>query len=156
MGQSAGAVNSGCEEKASVAYWIKINYERKEYVIDLDRVCAFSSDPNGRIAFWLPDSAFPIVINPQNNIDAHQKVLAYIQNVSRLSFDSYWIKITYERKDYAINLKGISVFCCEPNGRISFWLPDGANEIIIHPQSNPEAYEIVSTYIKQATGYSLP
>lgn len=139
-----------------MAYWIKINYERKDYVIDLDRVCAFCYEPNGRIAFWLPDSAFPITINPQGYPEAHEKVSAYIQNVAGQSFDAYWVKITYERKDYAINLKGISSFCCEQNGRITFWLPEGSMPIVIHPQSNPDAYEKVIAYIKDATGYSLP
>ena len=139
-----------------MAYWIKISYERKEYVIDLDRVCAFAYEPNGRITFWLPDSAFPIVINPQGHSDAYQKVVTFLQNVTGQTFNAYWIKINYERNDYMINLHGISAFCCEQNGRITFWLPDGSVPIVIHPQSNVDAYEKIMNYIKNATGYSLP
>ncbi|MCL1466820.1 hypothetical protein [Argonema galeatum] len=139
-----------------MAYWIKINYERKEYVIDLDRVCTFSYELNGRITFWLPDSSFPIVINPQGHPEAHQKVLSYIQEATGHDFESYWVKIYYERNDYLINLKFISTFSCEQNGRITFWLPDNAMPIVIHPQTNLEAYEKVISYIKQITGYTLP
>ncbi|MFB2922293.1 hypothetical protein [Aerosakkonema funiforme] len=138
-----------------MAYWIKISYERKEYVIDLDRVCAFSYEPNSRITFWLPESAFPIVINPQGHPEAHQKVLAYIQATTGQNFESYWVKIHYERNDYLINLKYISAFQSEPNGRITFWLPDNAMPIVIHPQINREAYEKILNYIKQVTGYLL-
>lgn len=138
-----------------MTYWIKISYERKEYVIDLERVCAFAYETNGRLTFWLPDSAFPIVINPQGHPDAYQKVASYIQNVSGQTFNGYWVKITYERNDYVINLKGISTFCCEPNGRISFWLPDGSIPVVIHPQSNRDAYDKIISYIQHETGYSL-
>ncbi|HAZ45088.1 MAG TPA: hypothetical protein DDW76_17565 [Cyanobacteria bacterium UBA11369] len=136
--------------------WIKISYERNQYVIDLDRVSAFVSEQNGTLKFWLPDSGFPIVLNPQGNPEAHQKVLAYIEQVRGQIFDDYWIEINYERNTYLVNLKCISSFASEANGRITFWLPDGAIAIIINPQSNKEDYQKVINYIQRATGHSLP
>lgn len=139
-----------------MAYWIKISYDRKEYVIDLERVSAFAYEPNSRITFWLPDSAFPIVISPQAHPDAHQTLITFIEKVTGIAFEAYWVKIDYERNEYLINLKGISAFSYEQNGRITFWLPDGAIPIVINPQTNREAHEKVMNYIRQATGVSLP
>jgi hypothetical protein len=67
-----------------------------------------------------------------------------------------WIKITYERNDYVINLARIATFCRTPSGRISFAVPDSNITIVLNPQSNPEAYQQILDYIKKQTGYSLP
>ncbi|MEH2024820.1 hypothetical protein [Nostoc sp.] len=139
-----------------MAYWVKILYERREYVLNFERVHAFCYELNGRVTFWLPDSAIPIVINPQSNLEDYQKILDYLECVTRLELDhAHWVKIIYEKNEYVINLNCISSFCHEPNGRITFWLPDGTIPIIINPVSNPESYQKVVTYIKKATGYSL-
>lgn len=139
-----------------MAYWIKFSYDRKEYVVDLDRVGGFAYEPNARITFWLPDSSYPIVINPQGHPELHKTVLAYIQHVTEIAFEAYWVKIEYENKQLLINLKKIAAFSAEPNGRITFWLPEGALAIVIHPVTNLEAYEKIQNYIKQSTGISLP
>lgn len=137
-------------------YWVKIVYERKQFIVNFERVSAFCYEQNGRVTFWLPDSAIPIVVNPQTNIDDYQKILDYIQQVTGHSFeDAYWVKINYERSEYVINLTCISSFCYEANGRISFWLPDGTIPIIINPQSNPESYDKVAEYIQKRTGQSF-
>jgi hypothetical protein len=139
-----------------VAYWVKILYERKEYVINFDHVNAFCYESNGRITFWLPDSAIPIVINPQSNIEDYQKIIEYIKLVTGLEIDSaHWVKILYEKNEYVINLNCISSFCQESNGRITFWLPDGTIPIIINPVSNPESYQKVMQFVQETTGYSL-
>lgn len=139
-----------------MAYWVKINYEKKEYVVDFERVTAFCCEPNGRVTFWLPNSAIPIVIIPRNNQEDYQKILEYIERVNNSeSEDTYWVKIFYERNEYVINLKCISSFCHEKNGRITFWLPESSIPIIINPVSNPESYEKVLKYIHQTTGYTL-
>jgi hypothetical protein len=135
---------------------VKILYERKEYVVNFDRVNAFCYEKNGRVTFWLPDSAIPIVINPQSNLVDYQKVLEYLEHVTGLELDNaYWVKIIYEKSEYIINLTCISSFCQESNGRITFWLPDGTIPIIINPVSNPESYEKVLKFVQKATGYSL-
>lgn len=139
-----------------MAYWIKFNYDRKEYIVDLDRVSGFAYEPNARITFWLPDSAYPIVINPQAHPEVHRSLLTYIQHVTEIAFETYWVKIDYENKHFLINLKKIGAFSCEPNGRITFWLPDSTVPIVIHPSTNQEAYEKIQNYIKQSTGISLP
>ena len=139
-----------------MAYWVKILYERKEYVVNFDRVNAFCYEKNGRVTFWLPDSAIPIVINPQSNLEDYQKILDYLERVTGLEIDNaYWVKILYEKNEYVINLTCISSFCQEPNGRITFWLPDGTIPIVINPVSNPESYEKVLQYVQKQTGYSF-
>ena len=88
-----------------MAYWVKILYERKEYVINIERVNSFCYEQNGRVTFWLPDSAMPIVINPQSNLDDYQKILNYIGSVTGLELENaFWVKIIYERNEYVINL----------------------------------------------------
>jgi len=139
-----------------VAYWIKFSYDRKEYIVDLDRVSGFAHEPNSRITFWLPDSAYPIVINPQAHPELHKSLLTYIQQATDIAFETYWVKFDYEKKQFLVNLKKIGTFSYEPNGRITFWLPEGALAIIIHPDTNLEAYEKIQSYIKQSTGISLP
>jgi hypothetical protein len=135
---------------------VKILYERKEYVVNFDRVNAFCYEKNGRVTFWLPDCAIPVVINPQNNLPDYQKILQYIERVTGLDLDSaHWVKINYERNQYVINLNCISSFCQESNGRITFWLPDGTIPIIINPVSNPESYQKVLNFVQNTTGYSL-
>ncbi|AKG21033.1 hypothetical protein [Calothrix sp. 336/3] len=139
-----------------MAYWVKILYERNEYVVNFDCVNAFCYEQNGRVTFWLPDCAIPVVINPHSNKEDYQKILEYIaQATSNDQNSHYWVKIFYERNEYVINLNCISSFCSEPNGRITFWLPDGIIPIIIHPVANPESYEKVLNYINKTTGYSF-
>lgn len=138
-----------------MAYWEKILYDRNEYIVNFDRVTAFCSEPNSRITFWLPDNAIPIVINPQSNQKDYQKILEYTNKVTELREDAYWVKIFYEKNEYIINLTCISTFCSEPNGRITFWLPDSSIPIIIHPLSNPQSYQKVVDYIEKTTGYNV-
>lgn len=139
-----------------MAYWIKFSYDRKEYIVDLDRVSGFAYEPNARITFWLPDSAYPIVVNSQAHPEVHKSLLTYIQHVTEIAFEQHWVKIDYENKQYLINLKKIGAFSAEPNGRITFWLAEGALPIIIHPANSSETYAKVQNYIKQSTGLSLP
>ncbi|WP_414566804.1 MULTISPECIES: hypothetical protein [unclassified Anabaena] len=139
-----------------MAYWVKILYEKKEYVVNFDRVNAFCYEKNGRVTFWLPDCAIPIVINPQSNLDDYEKVLEYLEYVTGIELENaHWVKIIYEKNEYIINLTCISSFCQEPNNRITFWLPDGTIPIIINPVSNPESYEKVLKFVQKSTGYSL-
>jgi hypothetical protein len=139
-----------------VAYWIKINYERNEYVVDLDRLSAFACAPNGKITFWLPNSAIPIIINKQNNPEDYQQVLEYIQQVSAHSLAGSWIQVSYERNDYVIDLSRISSFCFSSSGRITFWLPDSSIPIIINEQKDQDTYQKLLDYIKRKTGHLLP
>lgn len=141
-----------------MSYWIKINYERSTYVIDLDSISAFSSDPeNKRITFWLPNSSQPIILNPQINTDAYIQVLEYLKKTTdRNYYEKSWIKINYDRKEFSIDLTRISTFICESNGRLTFWLPDSTTTIVIHPNSNAEAYQKIQDYINHTTGHSVP
>ncbi|MBD2021396.1 hypothetical protein H6F43_14545 [Leptolyngbya sp. FACHB-36] len=68
---------------------------------------------------------------------------------------AYWIKITYERNNYVIDLDRIPAFCQLPNGRISFALPDGSTTIVVNQQSDPDGYQLLVDYIEKQTGFSL-
>ena len=139
-----------------MAYWIRVNYERNEYVIDLDRLSAFACAPNGKITFWLPNSSIPIIINQQSNPEGYQQVLDYVQQVSAQSLSSSWVQVSYERDEYIIDLNRISSFCHSPSGRLTFWLPDSSIPIIINEQKDPDTYQKILDYIKRKTGHLLP
>ena len=138
-----------------MAYWIRINYDRKEYVVDLDRLTAFVCAPNGKITFWLPNSAIPIIINQQTDPEDYQQVFDYIQNVSAHSLSGSWLQVSYERNDYVIDLNRISSFCYSASGRLTFWLPDSSIPIIINEQKDPDTYQKLLDYIKRKTGHIL-
>ncbi|TVP60705.1 MAG: hypothetical protein EA343_16445 [Nodularia sp. (in: Bacteria)] len=139
-----------------MAYWVKILYDRKKYVVNFDRVNAFCFEKNGRLTFWLPDCAIPIVLNPQNNLEDYQKILEHLEYVTGLELENaQWVKIIYEQKEYIINLTCISSFSQEANGRITFWLPDITIPIIINPVTHAESYEKVLRFVQKSTGYSF-
>jgi len=137
-----------------VAYWIKINYERNEYVVDLDHISAFACAPNGKITFWLSDNAIPIIVTQQSNSDDYYKVFNYVQQISAHSLTASWFRIIYERSEYLIDLNRISNFCCA-SGKLKFWLPDSAIPIIINKHSDPDSYQKLLDYIQHKTGQSF-
>ncbi len=143
-----------------MAYWVKINYERSIYLIDLDSITAFSFQGNKRITFWLPNSSQPIILTKQACEDSYRLVLEYIKKksdiLSKKKTNEWWVQIIYDRDEWLINLNSISAFAYEGNGRITFWLPDSTEDIIINNNSNPEAYSKISKFIKQVIGHSLP
>lgn len=136
-------------------YWVRVNYERNEYVVDLDRLSAFACAPNGKITFWLPNSTLPVAINQQSDPDGYRQVLEYVQNVSSNSLSGSWIQVLYERNDYVIDLNRISSFCYSSTGRLTFWLPDCSIPIIINEQNDPDTFQKILDYIKRKTGHSL-
>ena len=140
-----------------VAYWSKFTYEKSTYIIDLDTISAFSSElDNKRVTFWLPNSSLPIILNPQGNQEAYKQVLDYLKKTIDRNSKGSWIKINYDRKEFAIDLSRISSFICEQNGRlISFCLPDSANNIILMREGNSDDYQKILDYIKNTTGHSL-
>ncbi|GAX36254.1 hypothetical protein [Nodularia sp. NIES-3585] len=139
-----------------MAYWVKILYDRKKYIVNFDRVNTFCFEKNGRVTFWLPDCAIPIVLNPQNNLEDYQKIVEHLEYVTGLELENaQWLKIIYEQKEYIINLTCISSFSQEANGRITFWLPDITIPIIINSVSHPESYQKVLKFVQKSTGYSF-
>ncbi len=66
-----------------------------------------------------------------------------------------WIKFIYERNTYVVELNRISSFALAENGRLIFWLPNEKVQIVIHPQTNPDAYQQILDYIEMTTGQSL-
>ncbi|MFP4124802.1 hypothetical protein [Coleofasciculus sp.] len=138
-----------------MAYWIQIDYERSDYVIDLDRISAFACAPNGKITFWLPNSAHQIIINQQGDPEGYHQVLEYIKQVCAHSLAGSWIQVRYERNDYVIDLNRISSFSHAASGKLTFWLPDSSIPIIINEQTDPESYHKILDYIKRKTGYVI-
>ena len=138
-----------------MAYWIKITYERNKYVIDLDRISAFACAPNGKITFWLPDSAIPIILTPQSNYRDYQQVLDYTQKLASHSLLGSWIKIIYERNEYLIDLNRISSFRHYPSSKLMFWLPDSSIPIIINSYKDLDTYQKILDYIERKTGHIL-
>lgn len=62
-----------------------------------------------------------------------------------------WIKFVYERNIYVVDLDCISTFVCAENGRLILWLPNGKVQIVIHPKSNPQAYQQILDYFENTT-----
>jgi hypothetical protein len=62
--------------------WIKFVFERNTYVVDLDSISNFARAENGRLIFWLPNARVQIVIQPNNNPDAYQEILDYIEKTT--------------------------------------------------------------------------
>jgi hypothetical protein len=69
---------------------------------------------------------------------------------------AYWIKLTYDRSTYVIDLDRISAFCHTPNGRVSFSAFDGELTIVISQHSDPSTYQAILDYVEKRTGLSLP
>ncbi len=141
-----------------MAYWSKITYDKSTYIIDLDTISAFSSElDNKRVTFWLPNNSLPIILSPQGNQEAYKLVLDYLKKTIDRNSKGSWIKINYDRKEFAIDMSKISSFVCEQNGRlISFFLPDSATNIILMREGNSDDYQKIQEYIKNTTGHSLP
>lgn len=66
-----------------------------------------------------------------------------------------WIKLTYDRDVYIIDLDRVSAFRCTPNGRLSFAVLDGTVTIVLTQQSDPATYQAILDYVEKKTGLSL-
>ncbi|MGB3402915.1 MAG: hypothetical protein WBA77_09510 [Microcoleaceae cyanobacterium] len=71
--------------QSSEKFWVKIAYQRHQYVIDLTRINTFSCDCSQRIIFWLPNSQESIVVNPKSNPHDYEKVQEYIRKTTGFS-----------------------------------------------------------------------
>lgn len=131
----------------SVSHWIQFSYERQDYLVDLTSIRFFARDASRRISFWLPDSAMPIVLMPHDHPETYQQVLAFIDRRLDAYPSAYWVKLLYDRRDYFINLSAVRAFARQSSGRLTFWLPDNGQDIVLHPMVNAEAYQLVSDYI---------
>ncbi len=138
-----------------MAHWVKLNYERQDYIVDLDSVSAFACAPNGRITFWLPDGALPIVMTRQSNPEDYQQLLQHIQTVAASTLGSSWLRLDYDRSEYFIDLNRVRSFCHRGDRKLTFWLPDSALPIVLTPQSDPEGYQKVRDFVLRKTGHAL-
>lgn len=138
-----------------MAYWVKINYERKDYFVDLDRITVFSCTPNGRLTFWLPASSIPIILNRQNSPEDYYRILDYIEQLPERSLSGVWVRLLYDRQEYIIDLNAIGSFCYA-NNKLTFWLPDSSLPIVLSLQTEPDAYNKVRNFLLKKTGKSIP
>lgn len=138
-----------------MTYWIKIEFERHQYVVDLDQVSSFRCHPQGKIEFYLPHTSELIIINYHNRPDDYQHIITYLNQLTNHSLLGNWIKILYERKEYIIDLNRIASFCYSQQGKIAFWLPGMANPIILTPEADEQSYYKIFNFIQQKTGQSL-
>jgi hypothetical protein len=60
---------------------------------------------------------------------------------------AHWIKLTYDRSTYVVDLEQVSAFCVSPNGRISFTVFDGNVTVVVNQQSDPDTYDQLYKYI---------
>jgi hypothetical protein len=137
-----------------VAYWVKINYERKDYFVDLDRISVFTCTPNGRLTFWLPASSIPVILNRQSSPEDYYKILDYIEQLPARSRMGSWIQLFYDRQEYIIDLDTISSFCYA-NNKLTFWLPDSSLPIVLSQETEPDAYNRVMDFLIKKTGKSI-
>lgn len=68
---------------------------------------------------------------------------------------THWIKLTYDRNTYVIDLDRIGAFCHTSNGRIIFSIMDGNTTIVITQQADPVTYKSILEYVETQTGLSL-
>lgn len=66
--------------------WLRISYDRSDYLIDLDRISAFCHSPNGKLTFWLPESSIPVIISPQSDLESYNRVMDFIKQKTGQSF----------------------------------------------------------------------
>ncbi|MFP4299013.1 MAG: hypothetical protein ACLFT0_14405 [Spirulinaceae cyanobacterium] len=137
-----------------MGHWVKLNYERKEYIIDLDRISAFALAPNGRVTLWLPDSSIPLIFSDQAEPDEYYKILNHIDKITAHSISGTWMRLECDRKEYIINLNRISSFC-QAGHKLIFWLPDSGIDITLTAEANPEAYQKLQDFIHRITGESF-
>ena len=138
-----------------VAYWIKIEFERNEYVVDLDQVNTFVCHPHKKIDFYLPNTSQMIVINYYNHSEDYKKIIDYINHITDHSVVGNWIKFLYERKEYVVDLNRIASFCYSPQEKISFWLPGVNTPIILTKEADKIGYSKILNFVKDKTGQSF-
>jgi hypothetical protein len=70
----------------STGNWLRIFYDRSDYLIDLDQISAFCHSPNGKLTFWLPESSIPVIISTQSDPESYYRVMDFIKQKTGQSF----------------------------------------------------------------------
>ncbi|MCY7322755.1 MAG: hypothetical protein LH660_13375 [Phormidesmis sp. CAN_BIN36] len=68
---------------------------------------------------------------------------------------AFWIKLTFDRTLYIIDLDRIAAFCQTSPGRVAFSLSDEKTTILVNQQKDPDTYQTILNYIEQTTGHRL-
>jgi hypothetical protein len=138
-----------------VADWLSFNYERSDYWVNLHTVHTFRLAEDGRMTFWLRDSGIPIVLQAPLQPQAYARVQAHCQQLSGAIATQpppptvHWLTMAYDRAHYWVDLGAVSAYSRAENGRITFWLPDNGQPIILHPKQDQPAYDDVVAYLVQ-------
>ncbi|MEA5420754.1 hypothetical protein VB712_16095 [Spirulina sp. CCNP1310] len=138
-----------------MADWVKIPEHRQIYLVDLEQITAFIHGRNGRLSFWLPNSAIPIVLTQASNPDTYARIAAYTEHLLNTTEPQQWFNLDYDRSTYVVNLARVSSFCYGPGRKVTFWLPDAGLPVILTPQSNGPDYQAVCDFVEGYTGYVL-
>jgi hypothetical protein len=77
-------------------------------------------------------------------------LLALIKGFRLFKMMPHWLKFSYERNTYLVNLDSVDAFAFTSNGRLIFCLPHSKNvKIVLNPQLAPESYQQVLDYLRQ-------
>jgi hypothetical protein len=68
---------------------------------------------------------------------------------------AFWIRLTYERNTYVVDLDRVAAFCQPTSGRVKFTLPDGSLTLIITQQNDPATYQTIVDYVQKVSGFNL-
>ena len=68
---------------------------------------------------------------------------------------AFWIKLTFDRTVYIIDLDRIAAFCQTSTDRVAFSLPNECTPIVVNKQKDPNTYRTILNYIEQTTGHRL-
>ena len=68
---------------------------------------------------------------------------------------AFWIKLTFDRTLYILDLDQIAAFYQTSTGRVAFGLSDERITIVVNQQKDPDTYETILNYVEQTTGHRL-
>ena len=68
---------------------------------------------------------------------------------------AFWIKLTFDRTLYVIDLDRIAAFYQTSTGRVAFSLSNENVTIVVNQQKDPDTYQTILNYVEQTTGHCL-
>ncbi|MEB3273821.1 MAG: hypothetical protein ACO4CG_04450 [Prochlorothrix sp.] len=134
-----------------MSYWVKLRDERQTYVVNLDQVNAFTFIEHGRVSFFVAGNPQEIVLTVKSNPHEYRLVLAYVRTLSDGTVPGHWITLKYDRVILVFNLHHIHSFCVLDSGKLSFFLPDSSQEIVLQENPHGEVYRRIYRYVQQVS-----
>lgn len=134
-----------------MSYWVKLREERQTYVVNLDQVRAFTFIEHGRVSFFVAGNPQEIVLTVKSNPHEYRLVLAYVRSLSDGAVAGNWVTLKYDRDIVVFNLQSIHSFRLLASGKLSFFLPDSAQEIVLQEGTHGNVYRKVLRYVQQVS-----